>query len=146
MSSLLLQIVDQLSREKGIEAQIIISAIEDAMLVAARKYYKTGEELRTELNRETGQVEIYALKKVVDPVVNPLREISLDGALQIDPKATLDSEVRISKPTDVLGRLAAQTAKQVIFQKVREAERENVFAEYNQRIGEVVSGTAKRFG
>ena len=144
MSSLLLQIVDQLSREKGIEAQIIISAIEDAMLVAARKYYKTGEELRTTLNRETGQVEIYALKKVVDPVVNPLREISLDGALQIDPKATLDSEVRISKPTEVLGRIAAQTAKQVIFQKVREAERETVYNEYSGRIGEMVNCVVKR--
>ena len=144
MSSLLMQIVDQLSREKGIESQIIISAIEDAMLVAARKYYKTGEELRTELNRETGQVEIYALKKVVDSVVNPQKEISLDGALQIDPKATLDSEVRISKPTDVLGRIAAQTAKQVIFQKVREAERETVYNEYSGRIGEMVNCVIKR--
>ena len=143
-SSLLFQSIDQLSREKGIEPQIIISAVEDAILVAARKYYKTGEELRSELNRETGQVEVYALKKVVDNVLNPTREISLEGALQLDPAATLDTEIKIPKPTDVLGRVAAQTAKQVIFQKVREAERENVYNEYSGRVGEIVNCAIKR--
>ncbi len=141
---MLLQVIDQLSREKGIEPQVIISAVEDAILVAARKYYKAVEELRSELNRETGQIEVYALKKVVDTVVNPQREISLDAAHQLDPKATLDSEVRIHKPTDMLGRIAAQMAKQVIFQKVREAERENVFNEYSGRIGEMVNCVVKR--
>lgn len=144
MSSVLLQVIDQLSREKGIEPQVIISAVEDAILVAARKYYKTVEELRSELNRETGQIEVYALKKVVDTVVNPQREISLDAAHQLDPEAALDSEVRIPKPTDMLGRVAAQMAKQVIFQKVREAERENVYNEYSGRIGEMVNCVVKR--
>jgi len=144
MSSLLLQLVDQMSREKGIEPQIIVSAIEDALLVAARKYYKSSEELRSELNRETGQVEIFALKKVVEQVTNPQREITLDEARQLDPNAALDAEVRILKPTDVLGRIAAQTAKQVIFQKVREAERENVYNEYSGRVGEMVHCVVKR--
>lgn len=144
MSSLLLQIVDQMSREKGIEPQIIVSAIEDALLVAARKYYKTTEDLRSELNKETGQVEIYALKKVVEEVANPQREISLEEARQLNPKAELEQEVRIPKPTEVLGRIAAQTAKQVIFQKVREAERENVYNEYSGRIGEMVNCIVKR--
>ncbi len=144
MASLLFQTIDQLSREKGIEPQIIISAVEDAILVAARKYYKTAEDMRSQLNRETGQVEVYVLKKVVENVVNPAREISLEAALQLDPNAALDSEVRIPKPTDVLGRIAAQTAKQVIFQKVREAERENVYSEYSGRIGEVVHCVIKR--
>ena len=144
MSSLLLQIVDQMSREKGIEPQIIVSAIEDAMLVAARKYYKTTEELRSELNKKTGQVEIYALKKVVEEVANPQHEISLDEARQMDPQSELEQEVRIRKPTEVLGRIAAQTAKQVIFQKVREAERENVYNEYSGRIGEMVNCIVKR--
>ena len=144
MSSLLLQIVDQMSREKGIEPQIIVSAIEDALLVAARKFYKTSEELRSQLNRETGQVEIFALKKVVEAVTNPQREISLEEARQLDPTSALDSEVRIPKPTTVLGRIAAQTAKQVIFQKVREAERENVYNEYSGRIGEMVNCIVKR--
>ena len=128
----------------GIEPQIIVGAIEDAMLVAARKYYKTTEELRSELNKETGQIEIYALKKVVEEVTNPQREISLEEAQQLDPAAELESEVRIKKPTEVLGRIAAQTAKQVIFQKVREAERENVYNEYSGRIGEMVNCIVKR--
>ncbi|MBF8305079.1 MAG: NusA antitermination factor [Acidobacteria bacterium] len=144
MSSLLLQLVDQMSREKGIEAQIIVSAIEDALLVAARKYYKSSEELRSELNRETGQVEIFALKKVVEQVTNPQREITLDEARQLDPNSALDAEVRIPKPTAVLGRIAAQTAKQVIFQKVREAERENVYNEYSGRVGEMAHCVVKR--
>ena len=144
MSSLLFQTIDQLSREKGIEPQVIISAVEDAILVAARKYYKTGEELRSELNRETGQIEVYAVKKVVDQVLNPLREISLEEALQLDSQTALDSEIKFPKSTDVLGRVAAQTAKQVIFQKVREAERENVYTEYSGRVGEVVNCVIKR--
>ncbi len=144
MSSLLLQTIDQLSREKGIEPQIIISAVEDAILVAARKFYKTNEDLRSELNRETGQIEVYAIKKVVETVTAPVREISLADALKLDNAAAIDSEVKIRKPTDVLGRIAAQTAKQVIFQKVREAERENIYSEYNGRVGEVVNCVVKR--
>ena len=144
MSSLLFQTIDQLSREKGIEPQVIISAVEDAMLVAARKYYKTGEELRSEVNRETGQVEVFAVKKVVEQVQNPLREISLEEARELQGSAELEGEIRFSKPTDVLGRIAAQTAKQVIFQKVREAERENVYNEYSGRVGELVHCMVKR--
>src|SRR3990172_8314773 len=144
MSSLLFQTIDQLSREKGIEPQVIISAVEDAMLVAARKYYKTGEELRSEVNRETGQVEVFAVKKVVEQVQNPLREISLEEARELQGSAELEGEIRFSKPTNVLGRIAAQTAKQVIFQRVREAERENVYNEYSGRVGELVHCAAKR--
>jgi N utilization substance protein A len=96
------------------------------------------------LNRESGQVEIFAVKKVVETVTNPLREISLEEARRIDSNAALDSEIRFPKPTDVLGRIAAQTAKQVIFQKVREAERENVYNEYIGRVGEMVHCMVKR--
>jgi N utilization substance protein A len=144
MSTLLFQSIEQLSREKGIEPQIIISAVEDAILVAARKYYKTGEDLRSAINRETGVVDVFAVKKVVENVVNAQRELTLEEALKLDPKAALDSEVRFPKPTDVLGRIAAQTAKQVIFQKVREAERENVYNEYIGRVGEMVHCMVKR--
>src|SRR3990172_2166577 len=144
MSSLLFQTIDQLSREKGIEPQVIISAVEDAMLVAARKKYKSQEDLRAQLNRETGQIEIFAVKKAVETVVNPLREISLEEARQKDPNAVLDSEIRYPKATEILGRIEAQTAKQVIFQKVREAERENVYNEYIGRVGEMVHCMVKR--
>ena len=144
MESPLLQIVDQMSREKGIEPQIIVSAIEDALLVAARKYYKTTEELQSALNKETGQIEIYTVKTVVDEVLNPQKEVILSEARQLDPKCQLGQEIKVFRPTEVLGRIAAQTAKQVIFQKVREAERENVYNEYSGRIGEMVNCIVKR--
>jgi N utilization substance protein A len=112
--------------------------------VAARKYYKTGEELRSQINKETGQVEVYAVKKVVENVLNPQKEMTLEEARKMNPEAALDSEVRFPKSTDVLGRIAAQTAKQVIFQKVREAERENVYNEYIGKVGEMVHCMVKR--
>ena len=143
-TSLLFQTIDQLSREKGIDSQIIVAAVEDAVLVATRKYYKSAEELQSHFNKVTGQVEVHAVKKVVAEVQDPDHEISLEQALKIDPLAVMDGEVRIPKATDVLGRIAAQAAKQVIFQKVREAERDTVYAEYNQRVGELVNCTVKR--
>ncbi len=143
-TSLLFQTIDQLSREKGIDAQIIISAVEDAILVAARKYYKSAEDLQSHFNKDTGMVEVHAVKKVVEDVLDPDHEISLNDAQKYDAGVALEGEVRIPKPTDVLGRIAAQAAKQVIFQKVREAERDTVYAEYNQRVGELVNCTVKR--
>jgi N utilization substance protein A len=143
-TSLLFQTIDQLSREKGIDAQIIISAVEDAILVAARKYYKTAEDLQSHFNKDTGIVEVHAVKKIVEEVQDPDHEISLKDAHKFSAEAALEGEVRIPKPTDVLGRIAAQAAKQVIFQKVREAERDTVYAEYNQRVGELVNCTVKR--
>ena len=143
-TSLLYQTIDQLSREKGIDAQIIISAVEDAILVAARKYYKTSEDLQSRFNKETGLVEVHAVKKVVEDVQDPDHEISLKDAQKYDAQVAIEGEVRIPKATDVLGRIAAQAAKQVIFQKVREAERDTVYAEYNQRVGELVNCTVKR--
>ena len=146
MANPLLQTIEALAKEKGIEADTIITAIEDAVLTASRKYYKTNENLRTRFNTETGQVELYAVKQIVNEVTNPATEISLAEAQQLyGEEAEVDMEIEFPKSTEVLGRIAAQTAKQVIFQKVREAERENIFAEYNQRIGDVVSGTVKRF-
>jgi N utilization substance protein A len=149
MSNPLQQTIEALAKEKGIEPDVVISAIEEAVATASRKYYKTGENLKTRFNIETGQVDLFALKQVVQEVSNPATEIAIDEARQMYPdfadSIELGDEMEFPKPTEVLGRIAAQTAKQVIFQKVREAERENIFAEYNQRIGEVVSGTVKRF-
>ena len=154
MANPLQQTIEALAKEKGIEPDVVISAIEEAVATASRKYYRTGENLKTRFNTETGQVDLFALKQVVQEVTNPATEIAIDDARQIyqqlygDDVANsieLSDEMEFPKPTEVLGRIAAQTAKQVIFQKVREAERENIFAEYNQRIGEVVNGTVKRF-
>ena len=145
MSNLLFQTIDQISREKGIDPQIVVHAIEDAIVVASRKYFKSNEELRGRINPETGEIDVYALRKVVDEVTNPVREISMDEARRIKPDAQMEEEIEFLKPTVGLGRIAAQLAKQVIFQKVREAERESVYAEYHKHVGEVVNCVVKRF-
>jgi N utilization substance protein A len=154
MSNPLQQTIEALAKEKGIEPDVVISAIEEAVATASRKYYKTGENLKTRFNLDTGQVDLFALKTVVEDVTNAATEISINEAREMyrplygDEVANsieLGDEMEFPKPTEVLGRIAAQTAKQVIFQKVREAERENIFAEYNQRIGDVVNGIVKRF-
>src|SRR3989449_7608909 len=145
MSNLLFQTIDQISREKGIDPQIVIHAIEDAIVVASRKYFKSNEELRGRINPETGEIDVFAVRKVVDSVTNPVREITLDEAREVKPDAQLEEEIEFQKPTVGLGRIAAQMAKQVIFQKVREAERESVYAEYHKHVGEVVNCVVKRF-
>jgi hypothetical protein len=146
MQNPLMQTIEALAKEKGIEADTIITAIEDAVLTASRKYYKTNENLKTRFNQETGQVDLFAIKHIVTDVTNDATEISLKEAQELyGDEAEVDMEIEFPKRTDVLGRIAAQTAKQVIFQKVREAERENVFAEYNDRVGEVINSTVKRF-
>ena len=146
MQNPLMQTIEALAKEKGIEADTIITAIEDAVLTASRKYYKTNENLKTRFNQETGQVDLFATKHIVNDVTDPAIEISLKEAQELyGEEAEVDMEIEFPKRTDVLGRIAAQTAKQVIFQKVREAERENIFAEYNDRIGEVINSTVKRF-
>jgi len=142
--NLLAQTIDQLSREKGIDPEIVITALEDAMVVAARKYYKAAEELRAEFDRKTGSLQVFAVRKVVEEVTDPLTQITLAEAHELDPEVGPDGEVHIAKPTDVLGRIAAQTARQVIMQKVREAERDIVYAEYSGRVGELVNCIVKR--
>ena len=144
MASLLYQTIEQISREKHIEPEIIVAAIEDAMVVAARKYYKTEEELRSKFNPDTGQVDVFAARLVVEEVTDPKKEVTLAEAHKTHPDAELGGEILFSKPTDVLGRIAAQTAKQVIMQKVREAERDTIFNEYNGRTGELVNCIVKR--
>src|SRR6266852_2285647 len=144
MPSPLYQAIEQISREKHIEPEIIVAAIEDAMAVAARKYYKTEEDLRSKFNPETGQVDVYAVRAVVDEVTDPKREVTLTEGRKFDPAVEVGGEILIVRPTDVLGRIAAQTAKQVIMQKVREAERDTIFNEFNGRVGELVNCIVKR--
>jgi N utilization substance protein A len=144
MASLLFQTIEQISREKHIEPEIIVAAIEDAMVVAARKYYRTEEELRSKFNPETGQIDVYSVHVVVEEVVDPLREISLADARKQVPGVEVGGEITENKPTDVLGRIAAQTAKQVILQKVREAERDTIYNEFHTRVGELVNSIVKR--
>jgi len=144
MASQLYQQIELISREKHIEPEIIIAAIEDAMVVAARKYYRTEEDLRSKFNPTTGQVDVYSVHTVVEEVADPLREISLNDARKRQPDVEVGGEVTESKPTDVLGRIAAQTAKQVILQKVREAERDTIYNEFHTRVGELINSVVKR--
>jgi N utilization substance protein A len=140
------QTIDILSREKGIDPQVIISAIEDAVVTAARKQFKTGEDLRARYNAETGDVELFALMTVVDEVQDSATEISLADVEAMGVEgAEVGDQLEFPKPREELGRIAAQTAKQIIFQKVREAERNNVYDEYIGRVGELVHGFVKRF-
>ena len=140
------QMIDVVAKDKGIDPTIVISAIEDAYLAASRKVFKTEEDLRTRFNLETGQVELYAVKLIVTDVTAPAKEISLSEAQQLyGDEAEVGMEIEFPKETEKLGRIAAQTAKQVIAQRVREAEREKIHGEFSQRVGEVVNATVKRF-
>ena len=136
--------IEDLSKLKNIDPTIVMEAVKDAILVAARKYYKTNEDFVAELNEETGNVEVYALRTVADLVANPGREISINEARKTKPDAQVGDELRFQKPTDQLGRISAQMAKQVIFQKIREAERDTICAEFQDRLGQLESCTIKR--
>ena len=138
------QSIEILSKEKGIDPQIVLDAVKDAMLIAARKHFRTNEDYVAELNDKTGAIQLFAVKKAVEAVEDPAKEMTLAEGRRINPEAEIGSEIRIPKKTDLLGRISAQTAKQVIFQKVREAERETVYNEYSGRAGELVNCTIKR--
>ena len=138
------QSIEILSKEKGIDSQIVLDAVKDAMLIAARKHFRTNEDYVADIDEKSGSLKLYAVKKVVDAITDPAKEMLLRDALRVDPSAVVGAEVRVPTPTDALGRISAQTAKQVIFQKVREAERETVFQEYSGRAGELVNCTVKR--
>src|SRR5262245_15167777 len=145
MSNELFHAIEQIGREKGIDVEIVIDAVKDAVVAASKKHFHTREELDAEVNKERGTYDVFALKKVVDQVADSDLEISITEARKYNPLAEIDSILRLPKPRVDLGRIAAQAAKQVIYQKVREAERENVFREYSDRVGEVVNGVVKRF-
>jgi N utilization substance protein A len=146
-SSALYQSIELLSREKGIEPGIVVGAVEEAIALATRKFYKTQENMRGELNKETGEITAYVFKTVVsdeEQIEDPVNQITLAEANELAPGVEVGSEIRLYRDTSPLGRIAAQLAKQVIFQKVREAERDTVFQEYAHREKEVLNATVKR--
>jgi N utilization substance protein A len=138
------QSIEMLSKEKGIDPQIVLDAVKDAMLAAARKHFRSQEDLVADLDELTGNLQIYSVKLVVEAVDDPIKQISLSAAKKIDAAAVIGGELREPKPTELLGRISAQTAKQVILQKVREAERDSVFSEFQGRQGELVNCVIKR--
>jgi transcription termination/antitermination protein NusA len=146
-TSALYQSIELLSKEKGIEPEVVVGAVEEAIALATRKFYKTQENMRGELNKETGAITAYIYKTVVaddEEIEDPLNHITLTEASELAPGVEVGSEIRMYRDTSPLGRIAAQLAKQVIFQKVREAERDTVFQEYAHREKEVLNATVKR--
>ncbi len=140
MSRELLAIINQIGREKGIESEKIVTALESALVSAAKKRYGADENIQVQLDRETGEIEAIAIKTIVEHVDNAQTEISLAEAKEMDESAELGDEIGALLEMEDFGRIAAQTAKQVIFQRVREAEWEAVYHEYSGRLGEIISG------
>jgi N utilization substance protein A len=140
----LLQIADAVAREKSIDKQIVISAMEESIQKAAKSRYGQDNEIKAEIDPKTGETRLHRLRLVVDKVENEATEITLDEAQIRNPAAQTGDLIAEPLPPIDFGRIAAQAAKQVIFQKVRDAEREKQFDEYKDRIGEIVHGTVKR--
>ncbi len=146
MFSDLSRLIEQLGKDKGIERSVVVEAVEQGMELAARKKYGTYREIEARYNEEVGEVELYEFKEVVndEDFIDEEVEIKLTEALELDPEAQLNDSIGRKMETGDLGRIAAQTAKQIIMQKVREAERDIIFAEFEQRKGEIASGIARR--
>lgn len=146
MFSELSRVIEQVGKDKGIDRAIVIEAITQGMLVAARKKYGTYREIEASYNEETGEIELFEFKDVVEreKFIDEEVEIPLDEALKLDPAAQLDDSLGIKLESGDLGRIAAQTAKQIIMQRVRDAERDIIFNEFEQRKGEIASGIARR--
>jgi len=146
MFSELGRIIEQVGKDKGIDRQLVIDAIVQGMLVAARKKFGTYREIEAQYNEEAGEVDLYEFKEVVtdEEFVDDEVEIKLSEALELDPEAQLNDSIGMKLDSSDLGRIAAQTAKQIITQKVRDAEREIIFSEFEARKGEIASGIARR--
>jgi transcription termination/antitermination protein NusA len=145
MSASIGQSIDAVCKEKGIDREVVIEAVKEAVRAAARKQFKSGEEIQVEWSPETG-LEIFASKVVVETVENPGRELSLDEAKELaGDEVEVGDELQLPLPVEDMGRIAAQTAKQILFQKVRDAERANIYEQYIDKVGDLVNGYVKRF-
>jgi len=145
MISDLSRIIDQVGKDKGIDKTILIDALEQALLAAARKKYGPKQEIEAKYNEEDGELELFQFKTVVKDVKNPPAEISLKEAKELDADVEIGDSLGTKIDIAEFGRIAAQTAKQVIIQRVKDAERENIFEDFKDRKGEVISGTVQRF-
>jgi N utilization substance protein A len=137
--------IDQIVKEKAIDKQVIVEALEQAVLTAANKKYRNTRELEAHYNEEIGEVELFEFVTVVEEVLDSYREIDLEEAREADPDVEVGDSLGMKMDASGFSRIAAQTAKQVIIQKVREAERETIFADFKDRIGELLNGVVRRF-
>jgi len=137
--------IDQIVKEKAIDKQVIVEALEQAVLTAANKKYRNTRELEAHYNEEIGEVELFEFVTVVEEVLDSYKEIDLEEAREADPDVEVGDSLGMKMDASGFSRIAAQTAKQVIIQKVREAERETIFADFKDRIGELLNGVVRRF-
>ncbi|MEK6538806.1 MAG: transcription termination factor NusA [Nitrospirota bacterium] len=140
MSRELINVIEQISREKGIKGNVILEAVKAALLSAAKKRYGVTDNLQVEIDSKSGQIQVILIKKIVEEVTNPKEELSLEEARTMDEEADLGDEIGAVIEVGDFGRIAAQAAKQVIFQKVREAEWDAVYKDFIDRQGELVHG------
>ncbi len=140
----MLQVIEQIGREKGIDQAVLIDAVGAAILSASRKTLGPALDLRVEFDQRSGGFKLYAVRKVVEKALNPKVEISIEEAERVSPGAKPGDEIRSEVEAGGFGRIAAQTAKQVIIQRVREAERESIFQSFKARQGELVNGVVQR--
>lgn len=145
MVSELTRVIDQVSREKGVERKVLIRSLEEAVKAAAKKKFGHNYDLEVNYNEELGEVEVFEFKEVVEEVTNDHLQISLEEAKKIDPESEVGDSLGIKMDTDSFGRIAAQSAKQVIMQRLREAERDIVYDDYKGRRGEIIHGIVQRF-
>ncbi|WP_303720940.1 transcription termination factor NusA [Malonomonas rubra] len=138
-------IIDQVVKDKGIDRDILIEALESAVLSAANKKFRNTRDLEAHYNEEIGEVEVFEFVTVVDEVVDSYKEIDIEEAREVDPDVEVGDSLGMMMEAGSFSRIAAQTAKQVIIQKVREAEREGVYNEFKDRVGEVVNGIVRRY-
>ncbi len=137
--------IEQIAKDKGMDRDTIIGALEEAMKQAGKKKYGLEKEIEARFNPDTGEIELFEFQEVVDVITDPDNHISLDNAKRLDPEAEIGDEIGNKLNTEGFGRILAQTAKQVIIQRVRDAERDIVFEEFKDRKGEVVNGIVRRF-
>src|SRR3989449_5877151 len=140
------RVIEQVSKEKGIDRDIIVKALEEAMLSAAKKTFGHEKNIEAKFNPELGEVELFEIKTVVDNVEDPENQVMLEEArAKLDPEAQIGDQLLAKLPAEKFGRIAAQAAKQNIIQRVRDAERDIVYNEFKGRKGELMSGIVQRF-
>ena len=139
------RIIDQVSRDKGIDRAILVSTLEEAIKSAAKKKFGLSDNIEVAFNEEAGEMEVFRFKEVVETVTDPQMEISLEEARVLDPESQLGDELGVKMETAEFGRIAAQSAKQVIIQRMKDAERDIVFEDFKDRVGEIINGIVQRF-
>ncbi|HIU17279.1 MAG TPA: transcription termination factor NusA, partial [Candidatus Avidesulfovibrio excrementigallinarum] len=136
--------IDQISKDKGLDRDMLIDTLEDAVRISVERKYGDDLDVEVRYNDETGDLEVYQFKIVVEEVEDPIREINIEEARTHDPSVQCDDEMGFRLKVEDLGRIAAQSAKQVIIQRMRDAEQEIIYQEYCDRVGEIVSGIIQR--